>query len=356
MPYVSRPHTVLPAHEVTTTEIIEDIRARHPGHPKARVLPRVIGNLGIETRYFTRPLAAATVSGTAGVQERSETAFADAVALATRAATRALAAAGLDAGPDGHADVDAIVTTHSTGWSIPNLDIHLMGPLRLRPTVSRTALTTVACAGGTQALVRAVEHVTARPGTKVLVVAAEVLSTLYNHHDATIEAMVYKALFGDSAAACVVSSEPLGGPALHVTGPADALEFVLPDSLDRYNGRIDATGVHFDSTKAALTGAADALPTVLDWIGPHRSVDWAAIHPGSPSVIADTARALGLGAHDARHSTATLTQEGNLGGVSVLRVLERTHADPPRHGAPGVVIAYGPGFTTAALRGTWHAG
>ncbi|MFF6903524.1 PhlD [Streptomyces hydrogenans] len=356
MLYISRPHTTFPAHKVTTAEIIDDIRAHHPDHPRARVLPRAIGNLGIDSRFFTRPLAADTVSGTASIQERSEAAFADAVTLATQAATRALTSVGLEAGPDaGHAGVDAIITTHSTGWSVPNLDIHLIEPLGLRPTVSRIALTTMACAGGTQALIRAIDYVTARPGSKVLVVAAEVISSVYNHNDDSIEAMIYKALFGDSAAACVVSDQPLGGPAFVVDSPADTLEFVLPGSLTRYSGRIGTDGFHFDSTKAALTGAADVLPTVLDWIGPHQAIDWAAIHPGSPSIIADTARALGLDDHDARHSTATLTHEGNLGGVSILRVLERTHADPPEHDAPGLAIAYGPGFTTAAIHGRWHA-
>lgn len=355
MPYIRRPHTALPAHKITTAEILDDIRAHHPDHPKARILPRVIGNLGIESRYFTRPLTAATISGTASIQERSEAAFADALALATQAATNALTAAGLDTGPGGHADIDAIITTHSTGWSVPNLDVHLIGPLGLRPDVSRIALTTLACAGGTQALIRAVDYVTARPGTKVLVVAAEVISSVYNHHDDAIEAMIYKALFGDSAAACVVTSEPPTGPAFHIDRPADTLEFVLPDSLDRYSGRIGVDGFHFDSTKAALSGAADVLPTVLDWLD-NRTVDWAAIHPGSPPIICDTATALGLDDHDARHSTATLTHEGNLGGVSVLRVLERTHDDPPAHGAAGLAIAYGPGFTTAALRGHWYAG
>lgn len=356
MPYISRPITALPDHKVTTSEIIDNIRDHHPDHPRARSIPRVINNLGIHTRYFTRPLNAPTVSGTANIEDRSRAAFTDAVALATRAAGDALAAAHLNPGPDpgAHADIDAIITTHSTGWSVPNLDIHLIAALGLRPDVSRIALTTMACAGGTQALIRAIDLVTARPGSKVLVVAAEVISSVYNHNDTSIEAMIYKALFGDSAAACIVTSDPLPGPAFHVTGPADTLEFVLPNSVDRYSGRIGLDGFHFDSTQEALRAADDVLPTVLDWIGPHQTVDWAAIHPGSPRIIADTARALGLTDTDARHSTDTLAHEGNLGGVSILRVLERTHADPPEHGATGIAIAYGPGFTTAALRGRWH--
>ncbi|MFD3336040.1 PhlD [Streptomyces sp. NPDC058700] len=357
MPYISRPFTALPAHKVTTDEIIDDIVGRHPAHPRLRAIPRIIANLGVETRYFTQPLTAPTVSGDASIEDRSQTAFTDALRMATTAATRTLTDTGLAAHPDtgSYADIDAIVTTHSTGWAVPNLDIHLIATLGLRPDIRRIALTTLACAGGTQALIRAVDLATARPGSKILVVAAEVISSVYNHNDTSIEAMIYKALFGDSAAACIVSTDPLGGPALHIAGPADTLEYVLPGSVDRYSGRIGTDGFHFDSTKEALTAADDVLPTVLNWIGPHQTVDFAAIHPGSPRIITDTARALGLDDLDTRHSTATLAHEGNLGGVSVLRVLERTHNEPPQPGATGVVVAYGPGFTTAALRGRWHA-
>ncbi|MEU9703040.1 PhlD [Streptomyces sp. NPDC047981] len=355
--YISRPHTAFPAHKVTTSEIVDDILARHPGHPRCSAIPRVIASLRVDSRYFTRPLMSPTVSGDAGIEERSRTAFADALELATTAAQTTLAATGLapDPGkPGAYADVDAIVTTHSTGWSVPNLDIHLIAALGLRPTVRRIALTTMACAGGTQALIRAVDLVTARPGAKVLVVAAEVISSVYNHNDTSIEAMIYKALFGDSAAACIVSSEPLG-PGLRIDGPDDTLEFVLPDSVDRYSGRLDAAGFHFDSTKDALTAADDVLPTVLDWLGPDHTVDFAAVHPGSPRIITDTATALGLDATSTVHSFATLSEEGNLGGVSILRVLERTHTTPPPAGARGVAVAYGPGFNTAAIRGTWAA-
>uniref|UniRef100_UPI003F495281 PhlD n=1 Tax=Streptomyces sp. CA-141956 TaxID=3240051 RepID=UPI003F495281 len=352
--YIHRPHTVFPAYKVTTAEIVDDILARHPDYPRRAALPRYLSSLQVDTRYFTQPLTAPTVTGDADVEQRATGAFADALDLAATAAEQALTRAQLSRGPDGYADIDAIITTHSTGWAVPNLDIHLIGQLGLRPDICRIALATMACAGGTQALIRAVDLITARPGIKVLVVAAEVISSVYNHNDTNIEAMIYKALFGDSAAAVVVTDTPLG-PAFAVDGPTDTLEYVLPDSVDRYSGRIGADGLHFDSTKAALTAADDVLPALLKWLGPDRIVDWAAIHPGSPRIILDTAAALGLDAHDARHSTSTLAEEGNLGGVSVLRVLERTHDDPPHDGSTGVLVAYGPGFNMPALRGTWRA-
>lgn len=346
--YIAQPVTVFPTHQITTTEIADDIRHHHPDHPKLPAILRIVGNTGVQTRHFTRPLDAPTVSGTAGVGDRSAAAFGDALDLAAEAARQTLAAHRLDP-----VDVDAVITTHSTGWAVPNLDIHLVERLGLRADVRRIALTTLACAGGTQALIRAVDMVVARPGTRVLVVAAETISAVYNHQDNAVEHMIYKALFGDSAAATLVTGEPLG-PGLHVATPDDTYEHVLPDSLTRYNGRVDHTGFHFDSTKAALTAADDVLPDLLKWLGPEL-VDYGVIHPGSQRIIDDTARALGLDAHDTRHSTDTLAQEGNLGGPSVLRILERTHTEPPAAGARGVMVAYGPGFNTAAIRGTWHA-
>ncbi|MFE1955874.1 PhlD [Streptomyces sp. NPDC059524] len=343
--YVTRPRTVLGAHKISTEEITQDIRAHHADHPRLGAILRIIDNCGVNTRYFARPLDSPTVAGTADVGERAPTTFHDALGLAEQAARSALDHTGLDA----H-DIDAIITTHSTGWSVPNLDIHLMDRLRLRPDVRRTALTTLACAGGTQALIRATEHVRAHPGAKVLVVAAEAISGVYHHSDASVQSMIYKALFGDAAAATVVTAEPLG-PGLAVE---DTLEYVLPGSLDRYSGRIAPDGLHFDSTKEALSAADDVLPTLVKWLG-GRPADFPLIHPGSPRIINDTAAALGLAGTAARHSFDTLAEEGNLGGPSVLRVLERTHSTPPAAGSHGAMVAYGPGFTTAALYGHWHA-
>ncbi|WP_447035294.1 PhlD [Streptomyces sp. DSM 118878] len=330
---------------MTTAEIADDIRAHHHDHPRLNAILRVVGNCGVRTRHFARPLASRTVSGNADVHERTLAAFEDCVDMAEQAADAALRAAGLTP-----RDIDAIVTTHTTGWAVPNLDVHLVERLGLRPTVRRVALTTAACAGGVQALIRATDLLAARPGSKVLVVAAEALSTSYNHAVDTIESMIYKALFADAAAATVVTSTP-SGPGLTIE---DTFEYVLPGSLDRYRGRLNPDGMHFDSTKQAPHSAVASLAPVTQWLGSH-AVDFAVIHPGGLRIIADTADAVGLGQDATRHSVETLTEEGNMGGVSVFRVLERTHAEPPTDGASGVAVAYGPGFITAALRCQWHA-
>ncbi|MEU6669288.1 PhlD [Streptomyces sp. NPDC046727] len=343
--YIARPTTILAAHKITTDEIADDIRSHHPNHPRLTAILRVLANCGVTSRYFTQPLTADTISGTAPIADRATKAFADGLTMAEEAARATLRSHNLQP-----ADITGLITTHATGWAVPNLDIHLTDRLGLKPTVRRTAMTTVACAGGAHALIRAVEQALLHPGSRILVVAAEVLSTAYNHADDKIEHMIYKALFGDSGAATIVSSDPLG-PGLAVE--ADGLfEYALPGSMHFYSGRIDGAGLHFDSAKVATGGAKHVMPAVVDWLA-GRPVDVPVIHPGSKPIIMDTAAALGLAEDDAVHSLDTLSEEGNLGGVSVLRVLERTHAQPPADGAQALMVAYGPGFSVSALHCTW---
>lgn len=342
--HVTAPHVVLPAHKVSTAEILDDIRDRHRDHPRLEVILRAIRNCGVQNRFFARPLQSPTVAGDAGVAERMRAAFGDALALSTEAATRALTGAGLQPG-----DITAVITSHATGYSVPNLDVHLINALGLPPATRRLPLTTLACAGGVHTLIRAHDHVTARPDARVLVVTAECLSTSYNHADTSIPSMIYKALFADSAAATVVTADQLQ-PGYRLE---DTLEYTLPDTLDRYVGRLDETGMHFDSTRAAPQSAGQAMPALRTWLGKDL-VDWAVIHPGGPGIIADVASALGVDDVDAHHSYASLTENGNLGGPSVLDILARTHGTPPGHGDLGVAVAFGPGFTMSAIRGTWQ--
>lgn len=351
--HVQRPVIVNAPHRITTHELLEGIRAHTADpvtgadHPRLRVWQRYIDNSGVQYRYWSRPFDEATAA--VGVAHRSRNAFDDALAMAAQAARQALADARLEPG-----QVDAIVTSHTTSFTVPGLDVHLVGALGLRHDVVRMPIATMACAGGAQALIRAHGYTQAHPGARVLVVVGEVPSTIYHRSETTDESMMYRALFGDSGSATVVTGITPGNtddlpPGLRITG---TLESVLPDSLDRYWGTVDADGLHFLSTKAAARAAADALPNLRDWLG-DTAPEWVIVHPGGPGIVRDTVAGLGLDPDKAgRHSYASL-RSGNRGGSAVLDVLARTHDDPPAPGSPGVLTAYGPGFITAALRGVW---
>lgn len=353
--YISRPAVTVGPHQVTTPSIITNISqgldnlvadrtlTEADGARLWRQTQSVVNNCGVDTRYWMRSLEETATRTSVG--DRARTAFDESRRHAAQAAHEALHTAGLT--PD---DVDCIITSHTSSWSVPSLDVALVYDLGLRPDVTRQPLATLACAGGAQALIRAAHHITANPDHTVLVVVAEQLSTIYHQDETTIESMIYKVLFGDSAAACVVTGNRRGpGMCIEATW-----EHVLPDSANRYWGRIDTDGLHFDSTRAAARAARDTVPHIQDWLD-GRELDWAVVHPGGPAIIRDVTTGVGLDDHEkaGRHSYASLREYGNLGGAAVLDVLRRTHDDPPAIGAPGLMVAFGPGFVTSGLRGVW---
>ncbi|GAA4884289.1 3-oxoacyl-[acyl-carrier-protein] synthase III C-terminal domain-containing protein [Kitasatospora terrestris] len=351
--YIGRPAVELPGHVVPRRRIAEDVERRHADHPRLASVRRVLGRMPAQRRY-SQPFE--TVLADRDATERNATAFADVCRMGTAAARRALAAHHLSP-----ADVDCVVTSHSTGDAVPGLDVHLVAELGLRPDVARRPMTQLGCAGGAHALITAVDHVRAHPGTTVLVVVAESLSSTYHHGDTDLEMMIYKALWGDSGAALLVSDRPLG-PGLAV---ADTWEYLLPGSALRYRKRTDAAGVHFDSERSAPRSVAEASPALRDWLarplpdgGPATGpwpLDFVVAHTGGPALLTDLADRLGLDDEQLSHSWSSLDEVGNLGGASVLDVLARTHTAPPPPGAHGLLLGFGPGFAVSALKTTWVA-
>jgi predicted naringenin-chalcone synthase len=264
------------------------------------------------------------------------------------------------------AAVDCIITSTATHDAIPGMDAHLVRSLGLRPDVSRRPMTQLGCAGGAHGIIMAADYVRARPGSIVMVVLGDSLSSMHHHTDISIEAFIYKALWTDSGTAVLVSDRPLG-PGLEVV---DTWEYLLPDTLDRYRTRIDREGLHFDSLPTATKSVRDVAPPLRAWLAqplpghnaPARGgaaqadgsggswpLDFIVAHTGGPAILRDLAIELNVDEKLLRHSWESL-DKGNLGGGSVLDVLDRTYATPPADGDTGLLIGFGPGFAVSAAK------
>lgn len=338
--HVARPAVVLSPYVITTADVLAQIHADHPDHPRPQVIDRLGHRIGVDTRHFVAPLPEVARPGE--LTARNAAAYGHLRAMGVRAARQVLADHAVAA-----ADVDAVVTSHSTGLSIPGLDVHLIQDLGLSPRVARAPMTQLGCAGGAQALVQAARLV-ATGRRRVLVVISETLSTVYQRSDSGVNALIYKLLFSDSAGACLVTDEPLGpGPVVE-----DTFEYWLPDSTDAYYLRVADDGYHFDSTKAAVDAVSDVMPELVAWTP---APDFGVIHPGGPAILDNVVKGLNASDDFVRHSRASMRAMGNGGGVSVLDVLRRTFdGQPPADGARGLIAAFGPGFVTAALRVRWR--
>ncbi|MBF9071967.1 3-oxoacyl-[acyl-carrier-protein] synthase III C-terminal domain-containing protein [Streptacidiphilus fuscans] len=331
------------------------------------VLPRPVERMmratGVETRSFVRPAKTVFTTGS-GPELWEETADLLA-AMAREAAERALAAAGL--APE---QIDALVLSSVSGWSMPGVDARLIRSLGLRPTVRRLPVSVIGCAGGLYGLIRAREQVAAQPDARVLVVATEAFSIGFQPRNTSTPSMIYKALGGDGAAAVVVTSvgDARPGPAVELRDP---FELLVPDTEDDYRMTADPRTGHlgFTSTAEAPQALLKAEQYLAAWrgrpgAGPGAGAAAGAAEPasadptffvahhGGPAILDRTAQVLGCDREQLRHSWESLRRHGNMTSVSVLDILARTLDDPdgPRPGEEGLMLAIGPGVTIAAAR------
>ncbi|MFJ5817275.1 PhlD [Streptomyces sp. NPDC093108] len=331
-------------HLVTTEEIAENIRSTYAGHPRLAAFLRISETIGVTTRRFVRPLAEVAAAG--DFRTRNERAYAHVAELAEQAARKALDEAGLT-----NRQVGGLITFHATGLAVPGLDTHLVNALDLREDTLRIPMTQLACAGGAHALALAAEIV--RPGKPILVVGAEELSSAWQPGDSDLPAMIWKLLFGDGAAAAVVSTEPLRRPGAFIE---DSWYHLKKHSQTHYQLMADNAGFHFESTPAALRAVSDVLQR-LPWSQGQQAWDpeFGIIHPGGPRILDHIATHGGCSEEALRHSRASLAESGNTGGSAVLRVLARIHQDPPPPSSTGLLLGLGPGFCAAASRVMWAA-
>ncbi len=272
-----------------------------------------------------------------------------AVRLGRTATEECLARAGLSA-----ADVDLFITVSCTGVMIPSLDAHLANLLGFRPDVRRLPITELGCAAGAAALARAADFVRAWPGSTVLVVAVELPSLTFQRHDTSQANLISSILFGDGAAAVVVTGRPARGPRI-----VRSESFLFPDSLGAMGFDLTADGFHIvlsrDVPELIRAEVGGLVRDFLERANLCRDqLDAYILHPGGQKLLAFIEEELGLSPADTECSWHVLREYGNQSSASVLFVLHESFARrTPPPGAHGLLAAFGPGFSADMLLLRW---
>jgi alkylresorcinol/alkylpyrone synthase len=281
-----------------------------------------------------------------GLDQRMEEYRSHALDLGERAATLALQDAGLDG-----SEIDAVISVSCTGYLVPSLDALLHPRLGLRSDCLRLPITELGCSGGAAALGFALRHLTGFPSDRVLVVAVELPSLTFQPDDRSIANLTASMVFGDGAAAAVLSGDP--GPGLHVlaagshlvSGTTEALGFDLREGgfhvvLDRRLPRVVA------ATLGDAVGAFTARTGIS-------AIDFAAVHAGGPRIMDAVQDALGLEATKLAASRRVFDRHGNASSVSILMVLEELARELPSQPLEGLGIGIGPGVAIELLHLKW---
>jgi alkylresorcinol/alkylpyrone synthase len=333
--------TAVPPHVVEQSEA--KVRAREAFGGKKALFDRLAGvfdNAGIARRHIVAPQDWYMQGH--GWHERNAVYLAAAEQLFIDAATAAIEKAGLR--PD---EIDGVVTVSSTGIATPSLEARVGGRIGLRDNVRRVPVFGLGCAGGVNGLSLAARLATADPGSIWLFVTVETCSISIRLDSDDPAAVVATALFGDGAAAAVVTS---GLHSLaHITGSA---EKIWPDTLRIMGWDVEDPGlsVVFDRAIPPFieTELADAVDGMCNQLGIGRDeIDRFCCHPGGVKVIDAIESAIKLNQGALNLEREVLRDYGNMSAPTVMFVLERLL----ERGLPDKVMmtAFGPGFTCAGL-------
>ncbi|HET7708757.1 MAG TPA: 3-oxoacyl-[acyl-carrier-protein] synthase III C-terminal domain-containing protein [Sphingomicrobium sp.] len=303
-------------------------------------LASVFDNAGIARRHIVAP--ADWYLGDHGWKDRNALYLQAAEALFIEAGRRAIDGAGLSA-----ADIDGVVAVSTTGIATPSLEARTFSRLGLRPDIRRVPIFGLGCAGGVNGLAIAARMAAAEPGTNWLFATVETCSISIRLDSSDPAAIVATALFGDGAAAAIVSS---GRPGIAViTGSA---ERIWPDTLRIMGWDVEDPGlaVVFDRAIPPFIEAelSSAVEEMLGSLGlQRRDIDRLCCHPGGVKVIDAIETSLALPAGELDLERDVLRDFGNMSAPTVLFVLQRLI----ERGLPKRVMmtAFGPGFTCAGL-------
>jgi polyketide synthase Type III len=243
-------------------------------------------------------------------------------------------------------EIDAVIVSTCTGYLCPGLSSYVIESLGLRPDVVALDLVGQGCAAALPNLRTAEAFLEARRADRVLSICVEVCSAAF-YLDNDLGVLVSACLFGDGAAAAVLSRDP-GGEARRVQfraggsmtdpGERDALRFeqrggMLRNILTLPVPRLAARAARrvFDQVTAR-----EAIPreAVRGWV----------MHGGGRKVLEELQSQLALGDEDVRWSRAMLREHGNLSSPFVLFVL-RAALDARAPGGLWWMSSFGAGFS-----------
>lgn len=299
----------------------------------------VYDNAGIETRYSCVEMG--WYERERGWAEKNDLYLTHATRLIEQATLTCLDRAGL-----GIEDIDTIVAVSTTGIATPSLDARLMERLAMRRDIRRLPIFGLGCAGGVLGLARAAAMASADPGSRVLLVVVELCGLTFRRADQSKSNVIATALFGDGAAAAILSTD---GDGLAI-GPSG--EHTWPSSLDimGWSVEADGLGVIFSRDIPSLTRTEfrDAAKAFLARHGlDFGSIDRFLCHPGGAKVLDALEDAFDLPPGGLALSRNVLRHYGNMSAATVLFVLDEALRAHQR--GRFLLSSLGPGFTAAFL-------
>ncbi|MDD8046669.1 MAG: type III polyketide synthase, partial [Verrucomicrobiota bacterium] len=220
-----------------------------------------------------------------------------------------------------------MVTVSCTGFFNPGIDYHLIRLLGLNPSVQRYHLGFMGCYAAFPAIRMADQFCTADPDAVVLVLCLELCSLHLQLDETKPEGLVASSLFGDGAAAALISARKPRQDTGHyeIIRHASA---IVPAGEQDMAWEIGDHGFNIvlSSYVPKILGAniGGLVQELLQEVGLdfHELAAWA-VHPGGKTILDKVGESLGLDPARLQVSRDILREFGNMSSATILFVLKR---------------------------------
>ncbi len=257
-------------------------------------------------------------------------------------------------------DVGHLFFVTTTGIATPSIDARLVNRLGLSPGVRRTPIFGLGCAAGAAGIARAADYLRAFPDQVAVLLSVELCSLTLQRDDFSIPNIISSGLFGDGAAAVVLTggardaSQGFAGPRVTATGSVfyrDTERVMGWDIVDT-GFKVVLSAKVPDVVREHVRRDVD---TFLAAHGLERSRirHWIA-HTGGPKVLKAFEETLELPVDALARSWKSLRETGNLSSAAVLFVLgELLDSGDATKGDHGLLMSMGPGFFSELVLLQW---
>jgi alkylresorcinol/alkylpyrone synthase len=342
--------TALPPHYADQETLIAAFRAHwSKQHFNVERLEELHRHAQVGGRYLALPIDA--YLALQGFSERNDAWIRVAREIGEQAVRAAAGRAGV-----AMREIDHLFLVTVTGVATPSIDAMLVNRLKLRADVKRTPIFGLGCVAGAAGLARASDYLRGFPGQTSVVLSVELCSLTLQREDLSIPNIIASGLFGDGAAAAVLSSGDRGGAGPRVVATRSVF---YPDTERVMGWDVVDTGfkvvLSAKVPEVVRTHARDDVDAFLAEHGLDRSrIRHWVVHTGGPKVLRAFEEALELPPAALERSWRSLRETGNLSSASVLFVLEDfLRSGEPQPGDFGLLAAMGPGFCSELVLLQW---
>ncbi len=351
---ISSVGTAFPPNRYHQSVISEALRERWQHKmEEPRLLTRLHANCGVEYRHTVFPIEQYPALDT--FRKTNDAWIKAAVDLGQQAICRALDYAGIEPG-----DISAIFFATVTGIASPTIDARLINRLPFPVNIKRTPIFGLGCVAGAAGISRASDYVRAFPKQHALLLSVELCSLTWQDDDQSIANLISCGLFGDGAAAVVISGAETE-LAQQQRGPR-----VLDTRSTFYRNTERVMGWDIVESGFRIVLSPDVPKVVEDNLLKdvegfladnnlrREDISTYIFHSGGPKVLEAMQTSLSLPPDALAPSWKSLREVGNLSAASVLAVLEGYLKEHP--GVPGtysILAAMGPAFCSELVLLQW---